>query len=262
MNHYEAAHTEDGDLWHVQLPSGEVRAMTLDQLDDAFQRGLVNESTYVFQEEANQWARLGEVAGLDADEPDWAPSQASAYDYSPPQGYAQFSASGYPSAVGPHSTAPVATDVGDYDLEFETDSIRLGKRRGGAGRWIAVAMVLGGVGFAANKMGGISALVAAAGAPPPTPVVAAEIKPVVAPPPVAVEPPPPAEAAKVAKDDTRFNDDQKKALLEADKARAEKARQIVQHRREAAPVRKSPRPSGPPVFHKGGNPHDPLNSSL
>jgi hypothetical protein len=269
MNQFDTSYTEDdGDLWHVQLRTGEVRAMTLDQLDDAFQRGIVNEDTYVFQEDANQWARLGEVAGLDADadEPDSAPASSGYSGYSPPAGYAQFTggSSGYPLAVGPNSTAPVATEIDDFD--FDTGPSAFRKKKSGATRWIAAAAVLGAIGYGATKMDKLSALGFAARGVAAQSLVATT-PPQAAPPPPAVTPPPPAAdtAPKPAPPESRFSDDQKKALMEADKARAEahaeKLRQVQQHRREAAP-RKSPRPTGPAPFRKGGSPHDPLNSTL
>jgi hypothetical protein len=53
MSHHEATgYTPeiDGDLWHVQLASGDVCLMTLEQLDDAFQTSVINENTYLWQE--------------------------------------------------------------------------------------------------------------------------------------------------------------------------------------------------------------------
>src|SRR4051812_24382184 len=144
MNNYAASgHIDDNeDLWHVQLATGEVRPMTLDQLDEAFQDGIVNEETFVFQEETNRWAKLGEVAGLGADDdeaieietPDhYAPApQASVWpvvaasqSYVPPSGYGQLGAGpgGY-SSVGPKSTAPVVSEIDDFDLEFSSAQFR------------------------------------------------------------------------------------------------------------------------------------------
>src|SRR3954468_23103054 len=112
MNNYAASgHIADNeDLWHVQLATGEVRPMTLDQLDEAFQDGIVTEETFVYQSETNRWAKLGEVAGLGGDdeaveiEPvpqaHYAPvAQASAWppvaasqSYVPQSGYGQLGA--------------------------------------------------------------------------------------------------------------------------------------------------------------------------
>src|SRR6476660_9595446 len=66
MSYYEASSPAESDLWHVQLASGEVCTMTLDLLDDAFQDGIINEQTYVWQEGGSDWVTLAEIAGLDA----------------------------------------------------------------------------------------------------------------------------------------------------------------------------------------------------
>jgi hypothetical protein len=57
------------ELWSIALPSGEIRKGTLDQLDDAFNAGLVNESSLVLAPGATEWTRLGDLAGLDAAAP-------------------------------------------------------------------------------------------------------------------------------------------------------------------------------------------------
>jgi len=58
----------------------------------------------------------------------------------------------------------------------------------------------------------------------------------------------------------RFDDTQKRALLEADKARASQQKAKM----NAAPARRSPvyKSDGKAVFHKGGDKYDPLNGSL
>src|SRR4029079_15103842 len=59
--------TEAGvELWRVQLMTGEVRGMSLDALDDAFQSGLIMESTPVLPPGATAWTKLADAAGLDA----------------------------------------------------------------------------------------------------------------------------------------------------------------------------------------------------
>ena len=54
----------DSDLWHVELSSGEVHVITLDQLDDAFNRGLVNEQTRVWQEGMGERCRSASFSAL------------------------------------------------------------------------------------------------------------------------------------------------------------------------------------------------------
>jgi hypothetical protein len=63
MNH--ALQNEEVELWHVEVAPNDVRVLTLEQLDEAFQRGLVNERTRVFQDGMDEPAFLGELLGLD-----------------------------------------------------------------------------------------------------------------------------------------------------------------------------------------------------
>lgn len=54
---------EQSERWYVQFDSQEVRLMTLDELDDAFQKGLVHEETYVIPVGATEWQTLGAILG-------------------------------------------------------------------------------------------------------------------------------------------------------------------------------------------------------
>src|SRR5688572_5782852 len=69
------------DLWRVQLGNGEVREMSLDALDAAFDQGTLNEHTPVLAPGASSWERLGKVAGLDEEEV--APNSAMTPSLSP-----------------------------------------------------------------------------------------------------------------------------------------------------------------------------------
>src|ERR1700722_1060488 len=71
-----AADTAETDFWHVQLLNGEVRYWSLDELDEAFQRGDVDGTTFVLKQGDTAWVRLGELLGLD--EAESAPAPASA----------------------------------------------------------------------------------------------------------------------------------------------------------------------------------------
>jgi hypothetical protein len=74
MNH--ALQNEDVELWHVEVAPNDVRVLTLEQLDEAFQQGLVNERTRVFQDGMDEPAFLGELLGLgDDDEEEEAQEQ-------------------------------------------------------------------------------------------------------------------------------------------------------------------------------------------
>lgn len=59
---------EQEERWYVQFDSEEVRLMTLEELDDAFQKGLVHEETYVIPVGASEWQTLGELLGMGGEE--------------------------------------------------------------------------------------------------------------------------------------------------------------------------------------------------
>jgi hypothetical protein len=82
MNDVDAAvpPNEAPEMWHVQLPTGELCVMTLDQLDEAFQSGLINESTHVLQAGGTVWAKLGDIAGIEGGD---APEASGATDAGP-----------------------------------------------------------------------------------------------------------------------------------------------------------------------------------
>jgi hypothetical protein len=56
----------DAEIWQVQLASGGTGAMTLDELDAAFQAGRIDERSKVLAPGALAWSTLGEIAGIDA----------------------------------------------------------------------------------------------------------------------------------------------------------------------------------------------------
>jgi hypothetical protein len=52
--------SSSGDLWYVKLGSGDVHKVTLDQLDEAFQAGHVDENTMAgAAAKGSSWIRLG-----------------------------------------------------------------------------------------------------------------------------------------------------------------------------------------------------------
>jgi len=61
----------DDDLWFVQLPGGAVRAMSLDDLDAAFQSGTIDEDTLVRRDGQSAWTKLRDEL---APEPPQTPS--------------------------------------------------------------------------------------------------------------------------------------------------------------------------------------------
>jgi hypothetical protein len=56
--------TNDG-LWYVKTPDGDVARMTLDQIDEAFNAGRIDENVMCLPADGSRWARLGELAGLE-----------------------------------------------------------------------------------------------------------------------------------------------------------------------------------------------------
>jgi hypothetical protein len=54
-----AAEDEAEDRYYTQVDAGDVRLFTLDQLDAAFNAGLIHENTYVCLEGDSKWLTLG-----------------------------------------------------------------------------------------------------------------------------------------------------------------------------------------------------------
>jgi hypothetical protein len=69
--------TTEAEIWRVQLPTGELRAFSLDALDQAFDAGLIHGGTFVLAPGATEWAPLAIVAGLDSPPPVETPSLRS-----------------------------------------------------------------------------------------------------------------------------------------------------------------------------------------
>jgi len=239
--------SETIDFWHVQLPNGTVCTMTLDELDEAFQADRIHEATYVLKHGDAKWATLGELLGLDDAEASSTPEPVVANPISayPP-----------PASSAPiYSLRPVVSEIDDSELDMSAAQFRSSKKR--------TAIIAGSVASVVLIAIAVAALGSSDGTPAP---VAAKQPPVTA----AAAPPPPAPVAAPtpAPTDTttaldRFSDAQKKALANADKARAAQAAQKAAARASAAPTHHSSYKSdGKPVFHKGGDKHDPLNSSL
>ncbi len=167
MSYAAVAQDETEDRYHTQIEAGDVRLFTLDQLDAAFNAGLIHENTYVCIEGGSDWLTLGEVAGLGEEEPESAPVHAAV---SVPQsrqltaaptygGYAA-SPSVIPAApysvapmVMPRSIAPVTNDL-SFDDDFEMMAMRPKRRAGKVVAGLAV-LALGGLGFAVVQSGGI-----------------------------------------------------------------------------------------------------------
>jgi hypothetical protein len=228
----------DHDLWYVKTADGDVDRMTLDQLDDAFNSGRIDENVTVLPAGQSNWVRLGTLLGLDQ------PATPSPVSFAPV----------------PNSMRPVSIDLSD-DQDFE----QLHKKsRKGVGFAVATAVLLIPAGIlGANRMHLTSSLFASS-----TPDVAAAA--VQAPPPVTAEPPPPAPvpppppattAAASASADNHLTDDQKTKLAAADKALDAKIKAKHQARASGGGHHSSHHPKSQ-GFTSGGNKYDPLNSGI
>jgi hypothetical protein len=150
-----AVQDEAEDRYYTQVDAGDVRLFTLDQLDAAFNAGLIHENTYVCLEGGAEWLTLGEVAGLgDEEEPVSAPQLIAqpvpqARPYVAPSTSAPYSVA---PMVAP-SLRPVVNDL-SFDDDFEMMAMRP-KRR--LGKVVAAVAVLGlaGLGFAVVQSGGL-----------------------------------------------------------------------------------------------------------
>ena len=65
------------DRWHVRMAPGEVKVLTLEQIDDLFRLEMIDGDTLVRQDGTEQWLALRVVAGLD-DPDEEANEQAAA----------------------------------------------------------------------------------------------------------------------------------------------------------------------------------------
>lgn len=167
MSHAAVDQDETEDRYHTQIEAGDVRLFTLDQLDAAFNAGLIHENTYVCLEGGSDWLTLGEVAGLGDEEPQSAPVPAAV---SVPQSRPLTAAPAYsayaaapsvaPAApysvapmVMPRSIAPVTNDL-SFDDDFEMMAMRPKRRAGKIVAGLAV-LALGGLGFMVVQSGGL-----------------------------------------------------------------------------------------------------------
>ncbi len=216
------------EIWQIKLPTGDVRSGTLEQLDEAFAQGAIDERTLVRREGTDTWITLAEAAGIEA-APPTEPAGASA-----------------PPTMPPSAPPPAITT--DLDLDVDENALRASSKKSIAiiaGAAIAV-VALAGV-FVA-RVGGDAEKSVGAGA--------------VAPPPVAADLAHATPATTATTDDTAttgrtLTEDQKKALLQADQQRQDEARKKALSRPHPVQARPSKDP-----FHSGGSKYDPLNSSL
>jgi hypothetical protein len=220
----------DENLWYVKTPDGDVHRVTLDQLDEAFQAGRIDENVMVLAAGATKWAKLSALAGLD--EP-------------------------APAAPVPNSLRPVSMDL---SLDVDENAFRKKSPKGLViGAVVGILAVLGGI-LVMNRAhvgGGDPPVAAAAAVPAP-----AEVPP----PPVTAAtpaPPLPITTATAAPPDTsaiKLNDDQKAKLAAADKALDQKSKARKKNR--PAVVGHSNAKYKSQGFTTGGSKFDPLNASM
>lgn len=298
---YAAVEQDDTeDRYYTQVDAGDVRLFTLDQLDAAFNAGLIHENTYVCLEGASEWLTLGEVAGLGDEEPE--PSPISAVTSVPHRG---FTASPGVAPVAPYSVAPVVMSpsirpvVNDLSLDdFDPDMLAMRpKRRAGkvvAGLAVVALGVLGfvvvssgGIKLPKLNLGGSQASAASLSLPSlkdtskPTPKVEtpAPAPEAAKPEPVKAEETKPSETAAASTDaksetkpdaetkkaDDRFSEDMKAALLNKDKKQAtdQKRKKAARATVAASGKQKSSKAAkGSSGFKTGGSAYDPLNGKL
>jgi hypothetical protein len=222
---------ETKDRWVVMVPSGDTRAVTLDELDEEFNAGRIDGTTLVLAPGAVFWTPLAEIAGLD-DEASPAPAASKPIPSEPP------------SSDG---LANLAVDL-EVDVDLDLDLELRPKRRWG--RLLALPGALGlvaAIAFAASASDARPEEKAAAAAEAPR--AAAPI------------PPPAPDGAASAAPATKpsLSDDQKRALANKDK-KAAQATKAKADARVASPKRSTKSSSSP--FRKGGDPHDPMNAKL
>lgn len=211
------------EIWHVKLGTGETRSGTLDQLDDAFQAGAIDERTLVRRDGTDEWITLAQAAGVDE----------------PPPVH---------SAPAPTVSAPPPPVTNDLDLDdLDENALRRSSKKSYVVAGIAAAAVFALAGVFVFRASGEADSRAAAAAVPPPPV-AADLAQAVAT--TKTDDP-------LAAPQRTLTDEQKKALLQADQQRQDDARKKALSRPRAMPTVPSKNP-----FHKGGDKYDPLNSSL
>jgi hypothetical protein len=234
------AHTNE-ELCRVQLGTGEIRLMTLDALDHAFNEGIVDARVPVLPPGASAWTTLGEAAGLEEEAPR-------------PQDTPSLS----PVAISAPSVPPSALDAqsSSLDLDLPDTFEELRPRRRG--------LIFGGVAAAAAAGLMLAVVAARLGSSMPT---TGDIKAAAAvqAPAAAVESIPSKEEPKPevkteSGGKAELSDWQKRMLVDADKAREAKTKAKSAEKASKAPPAKPKAKSG--GLLNGGDRFDPLNGAL
>jgi hypothetical protein len=225
----------DDNLWYVKTPDGDVHRVSLDQLDEAFQAGRIDENVMVLAAGATKWAKLGELAGLDTPVP--------------------------PPPAMPNSLRPVSMDL---SLDLDDNAFQKKSRKGlVVVAALGIVAVFGGILVANRAHLGSSdgSAAAAAVAAPATPVAAPAPPPVVPTAAPVPSPTPTPAAAPVDANASKLSDAQKAKLAAADRALEAKAKAHKKSRATGGGYHAS-RKSKSQGFTTGGNKFDPLNASL
>jgi hypothetical protein len=264
----------EAEVWSVAIAPDNIQTMTLDQLDDAFQRGLITDNAMVWTDGMDNWMRLREVLGDEEPAPAQpapvqaapvrAPVAASAFPQvaaapAPAPGSAPNSLA--PVAMAPAMNAPVGLSLGD---DLDLDGFGMAKKKA---KWpfvAAAAVLVGGLGFtAANLSGGeldASKATSAALAPGDQPIgspVPAEEKPLSG------------GGYKIsAAEEAKFKAEEAKEAEQRDRVAAALAAKPAEEPKPAAHKsgggghHRAKKQSSSSGLHKGGSKFDPLNGSL
>lgn len=233
--------TQHDELWRVQLASGEMRVLTLDALDEAFQSGAIDGDTKVLAPGAMGWAKLSDVAGLEAAE-------------EPPVSEGIPSLSPMAADIPQSRASLEALDLSAYDPsprvspDFVIDENALKSSKGKVGAMLGVGVIaVVGLLFAGAKLAGNMEGVATANAMRPS---------------AAGAPPAAVDVMDIEARAKQLSEDQKRRLLEADKSRetTRKAKAGAPAAGGQAPAR--PRGEKGAPFVNGGDKFDPLNGAL
>jgi hypothetical protein len=186
MAQHESAHEDSEDRFYAQFDSREVELMTLDELQAAFEAGLIHENTFVCREGESEWTTLAVVAGLgEEEEPEPAPvvetrppmpsrrPEPAALETRPPmparrpemntvpaQRFQQVAAAPISPATG-LSYAPVTSNIDLSSLDMDDELAMRPKRRWGLVMAAAGVLALAGGGTVFALNGGGKALASA-----------------------------------------------------------------------------------------------------
>ncbi len=161
-----AAPIVEEDKWHVAIAPGEVKVVSLEQLDDLFRLSIVDSEAMVWQNGMSEWQPLRVIAGLD-DEPAPAPKRTHPRPPSPPSRSAPPPPRPAPIASAPYAQPIItqqafAAQIAPVVPIRPTTSVRplvvsapppRASSGGGFGRFIVGLALLAGVGVTAYRNG-------------------------------------------------------------------------------------------------------------